>query len=91
MLKTSMVRAFQQGISVRQNGVQNELQRPPKRGVGSSNLPGITKNKPLTIKYSSRGLFLWLVGVVFFFSTICYLSKSYDKCCITRPHYLYGS
>jgi len=31
MLKTSMVRAFQQGISVRQNGVQNELQRPPKR------------------------------------------------------------
>ena len=60
MLKTCMVRAFQQGISVRQNGAQNEFQCPPKRRVGSSNLPGIAKIRPLTVKYSGQGLFLLL-------------------------------
>ena len=89
MLKTSMVRAFQLGISVRQNGVQNELQRPPKRGVGSSNLPGITKNKPLT-SIKSQGLFfmVWANRPPVYRPFSC--PSIADRCWTVLPHLPYG-
>ena len=60
--------------TVLKNRWKNEFSPPPKRRVGSSNLPGIAKTRPLTVKYSGQGLFLLLA-----FRFVCLDLQVFDE------------